>query len=102
MPVIESAKKALRRDRRRTVVNKRVREKFREALKKAREEKSEKAVSSAYSQIDIAAKKNVIHKNKAGRLKSRLSKLVAGKSAGKKLEKAAGKVKKVKSKKVKK
>jgi len=35
----------------------------------------EKSLSKAFSQIDRAAKKNVIHKNKAAHLKAQLSKL---------------------------
>ncbi|MBI3955662.1 30S ribosomal protein S20, partial [Candidatus Gottesmanbacteria bacterium] len=35
-----------------------------------------KALASAFTQLDKAAKTNVIHKNKASRLKSRLSKLL--------------------------
>jgi len=76
MPTILSAKKKLKQDVRRTAVNKVYRTKMRLALKEAREKKTAKAVMAAYSALDKAAKKRVIHKNKAARLKSRLIKLV--------------------------
>ncbi len=74
MPVTVSAKKALRRDRRRTIVNKRLKRKVKEVLKKTRRKPTKKAVAQATSILDRAAKKNVIHRNKAARLKSRLAK----------------------------
>ena len=74
MPVTRSAKKALRRDQRRRVVNLRIKKKMRSALKKAKEKPTKENLAAAYSAIDRAAKKKVIHKNKAARLKSRLMK----------------------------
>jgi len=74
MPITSSAKKALRRDKRRALVNKKIRKKYRNALKKARENPTKKNLKNAYSALDRAAKKGVIHKNKASRLKSRLTK----------------------------
>lgn len=75
MPVTVSAKKALRRDRRRTMVNRRIRHRLKKALKDARENPTKKLLSQAASILDRAAKKKVIHFNKAARLKSRLAKL---------------------------
>lgn len=75
MPVTKSAKKALRRDRRRTVINKRIRRRLKEILKQARTNPTKKLLSQAASILDRAAKKRVIHPNKAARLKSRLAKL---------------------------
>lgn len=72
MPITKSAKKALRVSQRKAVINRRIREKVRLALKTAREDLSKKQIEKAYSVLDRAAKKNVIHKNKAARLKSRL------------------------------
>lgn len=37
------------------------------------------SLNSAYSAIDKAAKKNIIHKNKASRLKAKVSKLISKK-----------------------
>jgi len=76
MPVIESAKKKLRQDKRRTAVNKVYRDKLRSALKTAKEKKTRVAVQQAYRALDRAAKQGVIHKNRAGRVKSQLMKLV--------------------------
>jgi len=79
MPVTLSAKKALRRDRRRAIVNKGIKEKAKEVLKKVRKSPTKKNLQEASSVLDKAVKKKVIHKNKANRLKSRLSKLLKAK-----------------------
>ena len=55
------------------------RTKFEVAVRVAKKEKTVKAVSEAFSQVDKAAKKNVMHKNRASRIKSRLAKLIASK-----------------------
>lgn len=79
MPIIKSAKKKLRVDKRRTAVNKVYRKKMQQALKEARIKKTKKTVKLAGQALDMAAKKRVIHKNKAARLKSRLVRLVKSK-----------------------
>ncbi len=81
MPVIESAKKALRRDKRRALVNKRIKEKVKAILKKTRKNPQKKNLKEAFTFLDRAAKKKVIHKNKANRLKSRLAKLAKKKKS---------------------
>jgi small subunit ribosomal protein S20 len=81
MPIIKSAKKKLRQDKRRTAVNKVYRNKVKTAVKEAREKKTKKAVEAAYKALDQAAKMKVIHKNKAARLKSRLVRLVKKKKS---------------------
>jgi len=77
MPVIESSKKALRRDRRRTVTNVKIKKTFKEAVKVASQKPTAVNLKKAYSALDTAAKKNYIHKNKSSRLKSRLAKLLS-------------------------
>jgi len=77
MPVTKSAKKALRRDRRRTIINLRIKKAYKEAVRLVRKNPTLEALKRAYSQLDRAAKKKVIPKNKAARLKSRLAKLLA-------------------------
>jgi small subunit ribosomal protein S20 len=72
MPVTTSAKKALRRDKRRTLINKPVRSKMKSAIQKTNEDPNPENISAAYSAIDRASKKRVIHANKADRIKSRL------------------------------
>jgi len=82
MPIIKSAKKALRIEARRKEENDLTRAKVKNAVKGFKiavkgDAKDVAAVfSDAQKQLDLAAKKNVIHPNKAARLKSRLSKLI--------------------------
>lgn len=70
MPITKSAKKSLRVSLRQRTQNLKVEKKLKQALKKA----DEKNVNEVISLIDKAAKTNLIHKNKAARLKSRLNK----------------------------
>lgn len=83
MPLIKSAKKAIKTTERQTEENRLVRAKVKDTLKGARmaivagDKDAMEKVSHAYRELDIAAKKNVIHKNKAARLKSRLAKKLA-------------------------
>jgi len=79
MPVTKSAKKKLRKDKARTQENKKIENLFKSAVKKAQKSKTEKVVKDAIRLIDKAVKKNIIHRNKASRLKSRLSKSVSKK-----------------------
>lgn len=83
MPNIKSAKKKMRQDVKRTAKNTMYRSKIDDLIKKVKKSgkkaKKEELVATAYSAIDKAAKKNVIHKNKAGRLKRSVSRLAATK-----------------------
>lgn len=81
MPVLPSAKKALRRDQRRESINKPVRSRMKKALRQAREKPTKKNSDAAYSAVDRAAKKGVIHSNKAARIKSRLQKFIKSKKS---------------------
>lgn len=79
MPNIQSAKKKMRKDVTRTQSNARYLNAIEKAVKalfkfKTGEVDSEK-VKKTVSLIDKAAKRKVVHKNKAARLKSRISKL---------------------------
>ncbi|MFC1653400.1 30S ribosomal protein S20 [Patescibacteria group bacterium] len=77
MPVTKSAAKSMRRDRRRQTVNYRVREKIKrvvDVVRKGSDDASD--LSKAFSVLDAASKKGVVHANKASRLKSRLNALV--------------------------
>lgn len=73
MPQIKSAKRAVRAAQRRAVMNKKIREAYKEAVRLVRQKKEQ--LAKAQSFLDRAAKKSVIHTKKAARLKSRLSKL---------------------------
>lgn len=79
MPVIKSAKKKLRQDKKRTVENKKVKDLLKKTVKELIKVKDAKTLTQAFSIIDKATKKNLIHKNKAARLKSSLSKKVSPK-----------------------
>ena len=79
MPIIKSAKKALKVSIRRKDENDLTRAKMKNAVKGFKvsiaknDKKAPELLSDAYKQLDIAAKKHVIHKNKAARLKSALA-----------------------------
>ncbi|PIZ63580.1 30S ribosomal protein S20 [Candidatus Roizmanbacteria bacterium CG_4_10_14_0_2_um_filter_39_13] len=79
MPNIKSAIKQMKQDVRRTEENatymKKVDDVIRTARKGVKTKKNE-FVSNAYSLIDKAAKRNVIHGNKASRLKQNVSRLM--------------------------
>lgn len=78
MPVLKHAKKKLRQDKKRTVANETVKDTYKELLKVAKTKKTDEAIRKAFSGLDKAAKKHIIHANKAARLKSSLTKLVSG------------------------
>ena len=75
MPVTKSAKKKLRQDKKRQFDNKKTKNSYKSFLKQARENPSIKILQETFSMLDKAAKKGIIHENKAARLKSNLSKL---------------------------
>lgn len=86
MPIIKSAKKRVRTARKATVRNSKTRRNLRSALKLFAKSPSAKAHAGAQSTLDKAAKKGVIHKNKAARLKRRAA--ARAKTAGVKPGKA--------------
>lgn len=90
MPVIKSAKKKLRQDKKRKGQNDTIRVLLQRFVKQAMKSPSEKTVKDATRIVDKAAKKNIIHKNKASRIKSTLAKLL-GKKRVKKEKKAPSK-----------
>lgn len=73
MPIIKSAKKKLRQDKKRRQRNLKDINDYKEAVKAVKKEKDlkklEELVRKAYTKLDKAAKKKIIHKNKAARLK---------------------------------
>lgn len=76
MPITKQAAKKLRRDRKTGIRNSRVRRLLRESVKSVRKHPTVKALSLATKLLDKAAKTHIVHKNKAARLKSRLSRLL--------------------------
>lgn len=89
MPIIKSAKKRVRTASRAAARNSRTKRDLRSAIKLFVKTPSAKSHSSAVSALDKAAKKGVIHKNKAARLKRRAA--ARAKAAGVKPAKAAPK-----------
>ena len=86
MPIIKSARKRVRVARKATIRNVKTKRNLKDAVKalhgaiKSGDKKVGDKLKKAQSEIDKAAKKNVIHKNKAARKKRQLSK--ATKAAG--------------------
>ncbi|HSX18556.1 MAG TPA: 30S ribosomal protein S20 [Candidatus Saccharimonadales bacterium] len=76
MPVIKQAIKKVRQDKRKTAVNLLRKNAYKKAIHDFRKTPTAALLTTVYKALDKAAKVNVIHKNKASRLKSRLSKLV--------------------------
>lgn len=76
MPVIKSAKKKLRQTKKRTLENRGLKQRLNFLMKTFKKSPSEKSLRETISFIDKAKKKNLIHKNKAARWKSKLTKLI--------------------------
>ena len=80
MPVTKSAKKKLKQDTKRRARNINYQQAYKKAINKVRSaktaEKVTQLVKEAYSKIDKAVKKRVIHKNKAARLKAAVAKFL--------------------------
>ena len=74
MPIIKSAKKKMRQDLERTKRNGGTIKLMKGKIKSALKSTSAITLNAAYKAIDTAVKKNVITKNKAARLKSRVAK----------------------------
>lgn len=87
MPIIKSAKKALRASVRKHATNLRRARVMKDAVKEVRtlaaqaSKEAATSLSKAYKAIDKAAKRGVIKKNTAARMKSRLAKAVKKGSA---------------------
>jgi small subunit ribosomal protein S20 len=76
MPVIKSAKKKLRVDKKRESANKKMRANIDFVIKKAQKRATPENIKIAFKAIDKGVKKDIFHKNKAAHIKSRLSKLI--------------------------
>ncbi len=83
MPITTSAKKALRQNVRRNIMNTQRKKKMRNLIKKAKIlvaqkkiEEAKKLLPQIYKALDKTAKKNIIKKNTASRKKSRLTKML--------------------------
>jgi len=76
MPVTKQAEKKLRHDKIKSLDNARKRQLLHVAIKRFRKKPSHKSLPLVFQIIDKTTKIHLIHKNKADRLKSRLSKLL--------------------------
>lgn len=74
MPNIQSAKKELRKMKKRAALNKVRRETYKDLLKKAEKTKAADMIKAAQQALDKAARTGVIKKNTASRKLSRLMK----------------------------
>jgi small subunit ribosomal protein S20 len=84
MPIIKSAKKALRQSEKRRIVNAGKKETLLKTIKQYRKlltagkiEEAKKYLPTLYKTLDKAAKANIVKRNKSSRLKSRLTQLIA-------------------------
>ncbi len=77
MPILKNAKKALRVSKRKTLVNRAVKSKVKTAMDAFKANPSEDTLKKAFSTVDKSVKKNIIHRNKAARIKARLAKSVS-------------------------
>lgn len=95
MPILKNAIKKMRQDAKKTSVNLANKTRLKTTIAKARKSTTSTNLSAAFSLLDRASKKGLIHKNKASRAKARLAKLQKSTSQ----EVAATPVKKVRKKK---
>lgn len=77
MPITDSAKKALRQSARRREQNLAKTKTYKNAIKAFLKSRTKETLSQVFQAVDKACKANVIHKNKAARLKSKLAKALA-------------------------
>jgi len=83
MPITKSAKKSIRKDKKRTKINAQRKNKVKDLIKKVRsliaqnkKDEAKKLLPQIYKALDKIAKTKVIKKNNASRRKSRISKAV--------------------------
>lgn len=74
MPIIKSAKKRVRVNRKAAVRNSKTKRSLKTALKAFVAKPSADSHAAVQSNVDKAVKKGLVHKNKAARMKSKLAK----------------------------
>ena len=86
MPILKSAKKALRQNTKRREINSKKRAALKSVIKKYRKmvvagkkDEAKTYLPTVYKNLDKSTKVNLIKKNTASRLKSRLTKLINAK-----------------------
>jgi len=85
MPNLKTAKKNLRKAQKRTIMNKKYKNRIDYLIKKIKKglkdgvKNLQELLINFYKVVDKAAKEKVIHKNKANRIKSKIAKLIKNK-----------------------
>jgi small subunit ribosomal protein S20 len=82
LPTHKSAEKRLRQSQAANIRNRAIKSQIKTSIKKVEASFDEKELKKTNSLLDKAARKRVIHKNVASRVKSRLTKLVNRKTSG--------------------
>lgn len=77
MPITNSAKKALRQNKKERATNEKRKKALKEVIKRFKKSLKAEDLSLVYKKLDKAAKVNLIKSKKADRLKSRLTHLMA-------------------------
>lgn len=77
MPLLQNAKKALRRSQARASYNRRIKSHIKTAVDAVKSDKATTSLPAAFSALDKALKRGLIHRHKVARIKSQLSKVVA-------------------------
>jgi len=85
MPILKNAKKAQRQTKKRTMANKIKKESLRTKIADFKKSKGKSSLENISSLIDKMVKSGIIHKNKAGRIKSNLAKISKEKKSAKKI-----------------
>lgn len=81
MPTHKSAKKRLKTNEKANIKNRALKSRIVTLVKKTESSSDQASLKEAVSFLDKAARKGVIHPNKASRIKSRLTRLVQKKAA---------------------
>ena len=76
MPVTKQAIKKVRQDERKTAINLKIKRAYKKTVSAFRRKPTAQGLVAVFKAADKAAKTNIIHKNKAARIKSRLTKLL--------------------------
>jgi len=87
MPIIKSAIKKLRQDRKREKHNREIKKTLKKAISLAKIKRTNETVQKAISLVNKAVKTHIFHKNKAARITSTLAKLIKEKATQKKVKK---------------
>lgn len=79
MPILKNAKKALRVSKRKAEHRRTAKSRVKTMIDAVKKSPTAASVSQAFSAIDRASKRNIMHKKKASHLKSQLSQLISAK-----------------------